>query len=492
MTATSLSRTINVSQPLNSLTISGDPNPANIASEAVITVDDAGALTQSHQITLTDGYGVSHAHTFITANDSTAGNAIGVQTAQGSSDEAAAATQITAAINAGSGSFTATAVGATVKVVQDITWGAENGNEAITSTNGSGGAAAGVTVPSAFTGGREAITSLKVNHTELVAVGEFSYIESVREGILKARTGMSSSTTPLDFRIPDDWDLEWNHKLGPIWTPDSTTGTDDIIKCWLKSDKFSFSTASDQQVSQLNDQSTEGNDFGQATASALPLQTVPVTTRNRFQGITFDGTDDVLFCMDATYGSDFDVGASDDFGIFFVITTSLDQNNQQTLIQIDNDNTDGAFNITLDTSSALTTLKIHTRASSTDYNRTYTTAFSHTTTHIIFVGRIGGTDTVRVDGTTLSAAVSDDIKAISGGTHDCTLGCAFGVGGGTSESQFFQGTFYEFIFIKEGSGDISNIHEKYEGYLAWKYDTVATLAGGHPYKSEPPRATICL
>jgi len=484
-----------ISSPLKSLTISGIPNPDGIPATATITVTAADTITNGHTITLKDGYGESFVFTFDTSSNNCNGRDIGVQTAVGTNSDNLAATQIALSINtentANKTQITATSQDAVVTVSSSVTWSNNAANETNTSSDGSGGSATGVTVTD-FSLGREARTSLKLNHTELLGVGEFSFVEETREGILKARTGMGSSTTPLDFRIPESWDLEWNYRLGPIWTPDSATGTDDIIKCWLKSHFYDVSNENKRAVVQtLLDQSSEGNDFLHGTASRQPVSIGPDSDRNNFRGISFDGSNDHLFCQDTVYANDFDVGATDNFGIFFVVKTSVDSNDTQCLLQIIRDNTDGTFNLSLDTSSTNKTLTVHTKDSGTDYNKSFTNAFSHATTHIIFVGRVGGTDTVRVDGTTLSGS-ADAIKAIDGCAKDATLGCAFGVGSGSSESNFFSGDFYEFLFVTEGAGDFSDAYKKYEGYLAWKYNTVATLAADHDYKSQPPRASICL
>jgi hypothetical protein len=183
----SLDRTAQISDPLNSITISGDPNPNGIAAKTLITVDNASALATADTITLKDGYNIQVTFTFLTSSDATSSNLIGVQTAQGANDNDAAATQIAATISAGSGTFTATANGNVCTVVQDVTWGTDDGNKAVSSATPLGGPAAGITVESSFSGGREARCSLKANHKELIATGTESYIYSVREGILKAR-----------------------------------------------------------------------------------------------------------------------------------------------------------------------------------------------------------------------------------------------------------------------------------------------------------------
>ena len=491
----SLPSTIHIHTPLNSLTISGVPNPDGIPPTATITVTGAGDITNGHILRIKDGYGESTAYTFVTADDDCGGRDIGVSTAQGADDDNAAATQIALSINtentANKTNVSAVAEGAVITLTSGVTWSNNSGNETNSTSDGSGGEAAGVTITD-FNFGREARTSLKLNHTELLGVGESSYIQEMREGILKARTGMGSSTTPLNFRVPESWDLEWNYRLGPIWTPASASGTDDIVKCWLTSHDFDVASDNNRgEIQTLLDQSTEGNDFVQGISGDRPSANGPDSDLNNFRGISFDGTNDVLFCQAATYANDFDVGATDDFGIYFVIHTGVDRNQTECLLQIIRDATDGTFNLSMDQSSTNKTLTVHTRDSGTDYNKSFTNAFTHSTTHIIFVGRVGGTDTVRVDGTTLSGS-ADAIKAIDGGAKDATLGCAFGVGGGAAESNYFSGTFYEFLFVVEGSGDFTKVSTKYEGYLAWKYNTVASLAADHQYKSQPPRATICL
>jgi len=491
---TVLSSNRNIQSPLNSLTVSGIPNPDGHPATATITVIRANVIGNGHNITLTDGYGVSYVFTFVTGDNDCTGRDIGVQTAIGTNSNNLAASQIALSINtensANGTPITATASEEVVTVTSSITWSNNLGNETNSSSDGSGGNSSGFAVTN-FNFGREARTSLKLNHTELLGIGESSFIQETKEGILKARTGMSTSATPLAFRIPESWDLEWNYRLGPIWTPDSTTGTDDIIKCWLKSHIYDFPLVSSRQIVQtLIDQSTEGNDYLQTT-SKYPFVADPDPARNNFRSIKFDGTNDCLFCADSVYGDDFNVSATGDFGIFFVITTSSDQDNTQCLLQIGRDSVNGTFNLSIDTTSTNKTITVHTKDGGTDFNKSFTTAIDHSTSHVIFVGRVSGADTVRVDGTTLSGS-ADAIKEIDAKNRDSTLGCAFGVGGGTNESNYFFGNLFEFLVVLEGSGDFSNAYKKYEGYLAWKYNTVATLASDHDYKLEPPRASICL
>lgn len=483
---------------VKTLTIDGSVNPQHVPATATIAVTAPLSIGNGHTIVLRDGYNNSFTYTFDTSSNSTSSSTIGIQTAR-LAGAYAVANQIRDSINASAAPLTASTANSTaeeVLVTHDITWGRNFGNTTLAgeaagtglnaneATDGSGGSGAGFTV-SDFSGGKEGIASLKINQTQLVGRGSFSYIASTRRSILESRTGMGSSTTPLKFRTPDDWDLSWHHRLGPIWTPESCTGS---LKTWLTSQNFKTDVSDFQQVNELTDLSSESNDYVQTTSSQQPLINDPLANHNNFNGIVFDGSNDNLYRNG--YGSDYDASASDDFGVFLVIRTSNDANNVQFPLQMGSSAQNGSLGISLDTTGSATTLNVITRSGGSNTTETYLSAFDHRLVYIFFIGRVDGVQTVRVNGINKSAASAVTWQDIAPGGTDSVIGETYS---GASSSNHFSGNFLEFIFLAEtGSDQVKNDYQKIEGYLAYKYNLVSYLHTSHPYKNEAPRATLSL
>jgi hypothetical protein len=296
---------------------------------------------------------------------------------------------------------------------------------------------------------------------------------------------MASSATPLKFRTPDDWDLSWHHRLGPIWTPESCTGS---VKGWLTSQNYEVNTLDFQQVAELTDLSSESNDYVQTTTAQQPLINDPLSNHNNFNGVVFDGANDNLY--NSSYGSDYNASASDDFGLFLVLRTSNDANNVQFPLQMASSGANGSLGISLDTTSSATTLNVITRAGGSNTTETYLTAFSHREVQVFFIGRVDGAQTVRVNGNAKTAASAVTWQDIAPAGTDSVIGETYS---GSTASDFFSGDFFEFIFLAETSSDqVKNDYQKIEGYLAYKYNLVSTLPNSHPYKNEAPRATLSL
>jgi hypothetical protein len=478
---------------VKTLTIDGSINPAHVPATATITITDSTALANGHTLKLRDGYNIINTFTINTSSSSSSSNVIGTSSVSNNSE---AATQFAASINNSTAAkFSAVANDSVVTVSHNITWGRNFGNATLsgeasgtglndnTTTDGSSGTATGFTV-SNFSGGKEGIASLKINQTQLVGRGSFSYITATRKSILESRTGMGSSSTPLKFRTPTDWDLSWHHRLGPIWTPESCTGS---LKTWLTSHNIEVNTTTFQQVVQVNDLSSESNDYIQSTSAQQPLVDDPSSQNNNFRPLEFDGGTYNLYRNG--YGTDYDVGTSDDFGIFFVIKTSNDSNDTQFILQMGSSTANGSVGISLDTTSSNKTLNIVTRLGS-DTTVSYPTAFDHRVNHILFIGRIGGVQTVRVDGAAVSASTGTSWQAINPGGTDSVIGCSYA---GLSQTNAFAGKFYEFIFLGEASANqVKADYKLVEGYLAYKYNLVSSLPNDHPYKNEAPRATLSL
>ena len=57
---------------------------------------------------------------------------------------------------------------------------------------------------------------------------------------------------------------------------------------------------------------------------------------------------------------------------------------------------------------------------------------------------------------------------------------------GRDSAGWFRGLVGEVVMVRSALSEADR--QKLEGYLAWKWDTVATLAPGHPYRSAPPGA----
>ena len=63
--------------------------------------------------------------------------------------------------------------------------------------------------------------ALIANRNQLIASGKEDYVLSVRESLLADKI--------RKFRVPEIWDRQWTHNLGPIWTPASATASTVIM-----------------------------------------------------------------------------------------------------------------------------------------------------------------------------------------------------------------------------------------------------------------------
>ena len=146
----------------------GDDNllecPNGIAATATnLSASDAATWGNGETIAIIDTAGTTHTFTVATGNDSTAGNVVGVQSAQalGSAParNEAALVQLAASINAGTSATTITAAipggSNLITLTQDVQ--GSNGNTAI--TNG----ITGLSTPAAFTGGTDGFSVVIVN-----------------------------------------------------------------------------------------------------------------------------------------------------------------------------------------------------------------------------------------------------------------------------------------------------------------------------------------
>tara|TARA_R100000664_G_C2753974_1_gene141473 strand:+ start:578 stop:2290 length:1713 start_codon:yes stop_codon:yes gene_type:complete len=72
--------------------------------------------------------------------------------------------------------------------------------------------------------GSEDIACVKLNHQQMIGRGSREYCLSLRENLLENR----------DYRVPEDWDRDWNVNLGPAWHPGEVAD----LKCWFQPEYF--------------------------------------------------------------------------------------------------------------------------------------------------------------------------------------------------------------------------------------------------------------
>jgi len=308
--------------------------------------------------------------------------------------------------------------------------------------------------------------TLKTNQTEILGRGSEDYIISLRKSILQNKT--------MNYRVPEMWDREWNHRIGPIWAPDSVS--DSTLQCWLKPEQFQEDTDG-TEYSAANDSSSNSVNFTQSSTSLMP--DIGSKGLNGFKPLDYNGSHE-LFATAADGNAVFSVGTTN-FMCIMVVTTPVDGNEKDVLIQHGNRTDSGYMRIYLDSTSSNTNIVLGT-SSGIAFESTATSAFSFSTSHIITVGK-DSSGVIRVDGSDKSA--SGTPQSISS-TDDTMLGMGYSGTSGTSELGF-NGDIYEVVFIKE-TDTILNDVKKIEGYLSAKYGI--DLDSGHDYYNNPPRTTV--
>ena len=274
--------------------------------------------------------------------------------------------------------------------------------------------------------------------------------------------------------IADDTTLSFTAVAVP-WVPaDDATLYATAIAHFDAEASGSITVTSSPDVDQLDDQTSNGYNVAQSTASNKPHTGVTFTNGNN--GIEFDGTDDRL---DNTAVANYGTGAIDGFMIAVVKLRSGYSNNG-VLSQIGTNNAGGTLGVSQGGSPS-TAQEITARYTNGYVENGVTWAADDEA--IFTLSRPAGGDhsdtAMRYDGsdTTENNNNTNAINFVSG-NQTITIGTDIG---GTDLGKFVLG---ELIYM-DATPSAANI-EKLEGYLAHKWGLEGNLPGGHTYKSSAP------
>ena len=325
---------------------------------------------------------------------------------------------------------------------------------------------------------------LRANKTQLIMRSTYRELLAERNSILEAR----------GFRIPEDWDLEWNVHLGPVWTPASESST----TIWLSPEYLHEETettggcGSDRGIAMAEDRSGNNYDFIQAACDLQP-DLSSAKPSNGFFGMlsssaslpenmsnSGEGAESSLYDSSVTPAS------GDRRVIALYVYSGIDQGvDIAAVISNGAANNNGGdtddFNIRKSDSGSDVNWEI-------DWGNVV--ASSATLTHSSMQTIIAGTHDnntvyIKVDGGTATTAAS------SGSNLNAIANTEVYLAGTQSSSGVqkpFDGVIYEVVVLHTSRSDA--LDEKLEGYFAHKYGQQVTLPSTHPYKTDPPRAEL--
>ena len=312
--------------------------------------------------------------------------------------------------------------------------------------------------------GTDDVSILKVNHHELLGKGTRDYVLSVREELLTNRS----------MKIPEDWDLDWNINLGPIWTPDEL-GTS--VAAWILPEFLHPLDTDTTRVAQADDRGSAGVEW-ENTNEAASLPTFS-SELNGFKGMSFaaSGSGDYLYSLDESGDGDLDFGTGD-FAITLLAHFSGSIGTaEKTVFSTDSSQ---QFSLGVQEISGNASYKVYFGGSSTT-----ATVYVHSDPIILTVGRSGGNQFLR-----FSNQISNDSSITGTKSTNLSDSQQYFVGAKEDSSNDrlgedgFDGEIYEMIFYNGTLSDSDR--ERIEGYLFHKYNT-GDLHSTHPYKTNPPR-----
>jgi hypothetical protein len=321
------------------------------------------------------------------------------------------------------------------------------------------------------------LLSLRVNKTKMVGVGTQDFIIKYRNTILNNRN--------VNYSIPEDWDLSWSFKQGPIANPNN------LASCflWLKPENFVIN--SDGTKYEALEDASNISTFSNRFNAAVDLQALrSYNGLNSFIPLSFDGIDD--YYVDDEESGDFVVPTNIGFIFAFVAKTKdISTSKENVVFSLGRENEDGSFQVIIDETDN-NKITFQTQAVSDQSKITSTdNCYAQGDAIITLVGRIGLDPFIRVNGTDktpllfprMSEIISSGYGTFIGTTEDAT---------DDTKKKFFSHDLYEVVLIKETvDTDVTiNTLLALEGYLAAKYKLQNVLPANHAYKNEPQRTSL--
>lgn len=334
-----------------------------------------------------------------------------------------------------------------------------------------------LTVHGDFNSGKD--LSLSMNHHIHLAKGNQDYILDFREEVL-------INHTYFKYNVPEDFELDWNFKIGPISNPTnlpSLTSSHEVA-FWLKTEGFEQET---DGTNYINFVDSQGNfDFTQATEANRPA--VAAKGLNNYQAASFDGTDDIIYATNPAT-SKLDIAAGKDFLVAFVLNLA-DTDSTDTLMQIGANVTNGYMLLSTLSSADTDDVRIITRTGGSNSVLRFNDVIqSFDSNAILIVGEVNGNFIARWNGT--ETVKTGARQAIEGGTTNITIGAGYTSSADQDHSNV---DIYESCFIIErpvSAGGLSTaICEELEGYFAHKFKLTESLPDSHAYKNNPPRTSV--
>lgn len=243
------------------------------------------------------------------------------------------------------------------------------------------------------------------------------------------------------------------------WNPSYIT-TD----LWVTTSELDSVVLVSGAASQWLDLSGKNQHFTQSVVSKRPLSSQPLNSLN---GLTFDGSDDV---MDLATGF---MNSWSQFSMFFVMKGPTNANN--VFFAPKNKFSVGVEYITSTASSLFTTLRTNGTTRFTDnlYSRDSNAAITSVMAGSSVIGRKNGSNVTASNSSAIASLNYNGVYCL--GQYAANVAQIFG-----------QFTVYELIIIN-GFLSIAD-SEVIEGYLAHKWALASLLPSGHPYKTVTPTA----
>ena len=273
------------------------------------------------------------------------------------------------------------------------------------------------------------------------------------EGYLAWKWGLQANL-PVNHPYRYDGTLFGYYKL---WTPAEIS-----TALWLDAADASTITLNGSTVSQWRDKSKNSRHVNQPTASKQPTYTL--ANQNGLNVISFDGNNRSLFASSSA------INLPQPFSRF-VAAQFLVKNNQSVLLDSDTTNTQCVFyNGETGTNWVVANGIVPAYTSYSYGTRDF---LNHQHFHIVN----GAESYWGLDGSSLTGPLSGG----PGGQAGIRIG---NIRTELAPLYSFNGRVFEIVLV---SGIISTSdRQKLEGYLAWKWGTVASLPAGHPYKLVAP------
>ena len=243
----------------------------------------------------------------------------------------------------------------------------------------------------------------------------------------------------------------------PTFRPSQLTT---LVGWWDASDSTTLTDAGSGHCSQWNDKSSNANHVTQATDAQRPV--ITASGINGLTTLTFTAASTQFFeKLTLTGMPNLTTGIS-----CGVMMKSLSANNH------------ALWDIsatTLTNSTAFLSQLANTIQLRSQNANASSKAFTDTTSAHIFSGSIStALRDVYVDGV---QGTPNSTSQSSLASTNLRIGCLF------QNTEPMSGQIAEVVLF---SGASSTERQKVEGYLAWKWGTVSSLSGGHPYKLVPP------